>query len=62
MTTTTFTFDGYRVEKTFGVVRGIKVRSRSIVGTIGAACRRWLAATLPLTELCGKLHRRVPNR
>lgn len=31
MTTTTFGIDGYRIDKTLGVVRGIKVRSRSIV-------------------------------
>src|SRR5438046_1817120 len=35
MTTTAFTIDGYRVVKTFGVVRGIIVRSRWIFGTIG---------------------------
>lgn len=32
MTTTTFEMPGYRVVKTFGVVRDIIVRSRSIVG------------------------------
>ena len=37
MTTTAFTIDGYRIVETFGVVRGITVRSRSVVGTIGAA-------------------------
>ena len=35
MTTTAFELPGYRVVKTFGVVRGIIVRSRSIFGTIG---------------------------
>jgi uncharacterized protein YbjQ (UPF0145 family) len=37
MTTTAFTLDGFRITKTFGVVRGIIVRSRSIFGTIGGA-------------------------
>jgi uncharacterized protein YbjQ (UPF0145 family) len=36
MTTTAFTIDGYRINKTLGVVRGITVRSRSILGSIGA--------------------------
>src|SRR5258705_845581 len=36
LTTTTFELPGYRVTKSFGVVRGIIVRSRSIVGNIGA--------------------------
>ncbi len=27
MTTTAFAIDGYRIEKTFGIVRGIIVRS-----------------------------------
>ena len=36
MTTTAFTLDGYRIIKSFGVVRGIIVRSRSVFGTIGA--------------------------
>ena len=36
MTTTAFTLDGYRVVENLGIVRGITVRSRSILGTIGA--------------------------
>jgi uncharacterized protein YbjQ (UPF0145 family) len=36
LTTTTFELPGYRVVKSFGVVRGIIVRSRSIIGNIGA--------------------------
>lgn len=34
--TTTFTLDGYKVVKHLGVVKGIVVRSRSVIGTIGA--------------------------
>jgi len=37
LTTTSFVLDGYRVNKTLGVVRGITVRSRSIFGTLGAS-------------------------
>ena len=32
MTTTTFALDGYRIVESLGVVRGITVRSRSVVG------------------------------
>jgi uncharacterized protein YbjQ (UPF0145 family) len=37
LTTTAFDFPGYRVTRSLGVVRGIVVRSRSIVGNIGAS-------------------------
>jgi uncharacterized protein YbjQ (UPF0145 family) len=37
LTTTAFELPGYRTVKSFGVVRGIIVRSRSIVGNIGAS-------------------------
>lgn len=33
MITTAFELPGYRITKTLGVVRGITVRSRSIVGS-----------------------------
>jgi uncharacterized protein YbjQ (UPF0145 family) len=36
MTTTKFELDGYRTLQSLGVVMGITVRSRSIVGLIGA--------------------------
>jgi uncharacterized protein YbjQ (UPF0145 family) len=53
MTTTTFTLDGYRVVKTFGVVRGIIVRSRSIFGTIGAGLQTLVGGNISiLTDLC----------
>ncbi|HEX7577786.1 MAG TPA: heavy metal-binding domain-containing protein, partial [Verrucomicrobiae bacterium] len=35
LTTTTFELPGYRVTKSFGVVRGIMVRSRSVIGNVG---------------------------
>jgi uncharacterized protein YbjQ (UPF0145 family) len=53
MTTTGFTIDGYRVVRTLGIVRGIIVRSRSIVGTIGAALQTLAGGNISLlTELC----------
>lgn len=53
MTTTTFTLDGYRVVQTFGVVRGIIVRSRSIFGTIGAGLQTLIGGNITiLSNLC----------
>jgi len=36
MTTTGMSLDGYRVVQNLGIIRGTVVRSRSLVGTIGA--------------------------
>ena len=53
LTTTTFELPGYRVVKSFGVVRGIVVRSRSIVGNIGAGIQAIFGGNISLyTELC----------
>ena len=55
MTTTTFTIEGYRVTRSLGVVRGITVRSRSIVGTIGGSLQTIFGGDIGLfTELCEK--------
>ena len=55
MTTTANALDGYRVTKTFGVVRGITVRSRSVLGTIGAGLQTLVGGNITLlTELCEK--------
>jgi uncharacterized protein YbjQ (UPF0145 family) len=35
--TTAFELPGFRVARSLGVVRGVTVRSRSVVGTIGAS-------------------------
>jgi len=53
MTTTAFTIDGYRIVKSFGVVRGITVRSRSVFGTIGASLQTIVGGNITLfSELC----------
>jgi uncharacterized protein YbjQ (UPF0145 family) len=53
MVTTTFTLPGYRVVKNIGVVRGIVVRSRSVVGSIGASLQTLFGGNITLyTELC----------
>jgi uncharacterized protein YbjQ (UPF0145 family) len=55
MTTTAFTFDGYRIVRNMGVVRGIIVRSRSLFGTIGAGFQTIVGGNITLfTELCEK--------
>ena len=52
-TTTAFSLDGYRTTKTLGVVRGIIVRSRSIVGNIGAGFQTLFGGNISLyTNLC----------
>ena len=52
-TTTAFSLDGYRITKTLGVVRGIIVRSRSIVGNIGAGLQTLFGGNISLyTNLC----------
>jgi len=51
--TTNFQLDGYRIVKSLGVVRGIVVRSRSVVGNIGAAIQILFGGNITLyTELC----------
>jgi uncharacterized protein YbjQ (UPF0145 family) len=53
LTTTTFDLPGYRVTKCFGVVRGIIVRSRSIIGNIGAGLQSLFGGNISLyTSLC----------
>ncbi len=55
MTTTGYELKGYRVVKHFGVVRGITVRSRSIIGRIGADLQTIIGGKITLfTELCEK--------
>src|ERR1035441_7359352 len=53
LTTTTFELPGYRVVNCFGVVRGIVVRSRSIVGNFGAHLQSLFGGNISLyTSLC----------
>jgi len=58
MTTTAFELHGYRVVKSFGVVRGIIVRSRSIFGTIGAGLQTLVGGNISIfTDLCEQTRR-----
>jgi uncharacterized protein YbjQ (UPF0145 family) len=53
MITTALELPGYRVTRNLGVVRGIIVRSRSIVGNIGASLQTLIGGNITLyTELC----------
>src|SRR5580704_1676460 len=53
--TTAFELPGYRIRKNLGVVRGIVVRSRSIVGTIGAGLQTIVGGNISLfSSLCEK--------
>ena len=53
LTTTAFELTGHRIMKSFGVVRGIVVRSRSIVGNIGASIQSLFGGNITLyTSLC----------
>lgn len=53
LTTTAFELPGYRAVKSFGVVRGIIVRSRSIIGNFGASIQAIFGGNISLyTELC----------
>jgi len=52
-TTTTFDLPGYRVVKTYGVVRGIVVRSRSVIGNFAANIQSIFGGNITIyTELC----------
>jgi uncharacterized protein YbjQ (UPF0145 family) len=53
MVTTAFVLDGYTIKRNLGLVRGIIVRSRSIVGTIGASLQTIVGGNITLfTKLC----------
>jgi uncharacterized protein YbjQ (UPF0145 family) len=51
--TTAFELPGYRITRNLGVVRGIVVRSRSLIGTIGAGLQTIVGGNISLfTKLC----------
>ena len=55
MVTTAMELPGYRIVRNFGVVRGIIVRSRSVIGNLGAALQTIVGGNITiLTELCEK--------
>jgi len=53
MVTTAFGLEGYRVTRNLGVTKGIIVRSRSIIGNIGAGIQTLFGGNISLfTTLC----------
>jgi uncharacterized protein YbjQ (UPF0145 family) len=53
MVTTSWKLSGYRVVRHLGVVRGVTVRSRSVVGNIGASLQTLFGGNISiLTNLC----------
>ena len=53
ITTTENQLTGYRVLERYGVVRGITVRSRSVIGTFGAKVQQFFGGDISLLEdLC----------
>ena len=56
--TTGFSLTGFRVTQELGTVRGIVVRSRSVVGNIGASIQTLFGGDITLyTELCEQARR-----
>ena len=53
--TTAFILDGFHIVRTVGIVRGIVVRSRSVIGNLGAALQTIVGGNITIyTELCEK--------
>jgi uncharacterized protein YbjQ (UPF0145 family) len=53
LVTTAFNFEGYKVTKQLGIVRGITVRSRSVVGNMVGGLQTIFGGNITIfTELC----------
>lgn len=53
LVTTAFELPGCRIVQNIGIVRGIVVRSRSIVGTLGASLQTLIGGNITLfTQMC----------
>jgi len=53
MVTTAFELPGYRITRNLGVVRGLTVRSRSVIGNLGAGLQTLFGGNITiLTSLC----------
>ena len=53
MTTTAFGFEGYRTVKNLGIIRGITVRSRSVIGNMVGGLQTLFGGNITVyTELC----------
>ena len=55
MVTTTLELHGFKVKRSLGIVRGITVRSRSILGTLGGTLQTFVGGNITaFTSLCEK--------
>jgi uncharacterized protein YbjQ (UPF0145 family) len=55
MVTSALELPGYRIVRNYGIVRGIIVRSRSVIGNLGAALQTIVGGNITiLTDLCEK--------
>jgi uncharacterized protein YbjQ (UPF0145 family) len=62
MITTAFTLPGYRIVRSLGVVRGLTVRSRSIVGNLFGSLQTLLGGNISIdTQLCERGRARRPT-
>ncbi len=62
LTTTAFELPGYRTVRSLGVVRGIIVRSRSVIGNIGASIQTLFGGNISLyTTLCERTREEAFN-
>jgi uncharacterized protein YbjQ (UPF0145 family) len=53
MTTTAFTIEGQRITRNLGIVRGITVRSRSVLGNFAGGIQTIFGGNITIfTELC----------
>jgi len=50
MVTTAFELPGYRIARNLGLVRGITVRSRSVLGSLGASLQTFVGGNITLFE------------
>jgi uncharacterized protein YbjQ (UPF0145 family) len=62
LTTTAFDLPGFRITKSFGVVRGIMVRSRSVIGNFGASIQSIFGGNITIyTNLCEQAREQTFN-
>ncbi len=58
MATTAFELPNFRVTQTLGVVRGIVVRSRNVIATLGAAFQQVVGGNITIwTKMCEETRR-----
>ena len=56
--TTSFTIEGYRIKQNLGIIRGITVRSRSVLGAIGAGFQAMCGGNIKLLIALGEKTRK----